>query len=372
MSFLRDCKDKPFESKGRMYFEGLKQRADNLKKYAWDEEEKPVNLSYNLYKTLLRLKELREVFYNHKITEPKNFQKDVDENDIRDAIRDKFLTIQEVSDEIEALENLVIQIMEKTLVHLLILPVMQETEFAKSDNDEYITDIYSSTLNLSVLENCEKYISILSDSKEKSKLLLSIENLKNKLLIPKSEKLTEEVELSDDDLSEEEVGIKDSYEWLDDDRKINITNKKKVDPIYSPILNHQSSIDLDDSLRWSQFPFEKSQIIPVIPEEKKHQEIIQPSNTVAHPYTIWYKLGVLLLSTILGAVAGLVVSVFFTAGFALPVAVSVGAVFGFLLGLKMLHSKENDRKNGFTRFKFSSNDTGNNISSKPLEVSHAI
>lgn len=371
MSFLRDCKEKPFESKGRIYFEGLKQRADNLKKYVIDETEKPINLSYNLYKTLLRLKELRAVFFSQAMPKPKHFLKDIDENDIRDAILDKCLTVKEISDEIEILENLVIKIMQKTLNHLQILPMMPDAEFDKSESDEYLTDIYSSTLNHSVLDNCEKYISILADSKEKSELLLSIEEMKNRLINLKLNPV-DEVELTDDDMSEIEMEGTDSHEWLEDDElKINNPEKKEFSPTDPSPLALNSSINFNDSLRWSQFPLEKSKLSPVIPEDKEMSIVMLPPVFITHPYTIWFKIGVILSSTVLSAAAGMVTSIFFTAGFAMPVAVTVGAILGFILGLKIIYSKENDLKPIFNKSLFSSSEIENKVSSESREVSHA-
>ncbi|HEX2549784.1 MAG TPA: hypothetical protein VHM20_08145, partial [Gammaproteobacteria bacterium] len=239
MSFLRDRKEKPFESKARMYFEGLRQRADNLKKYAQDDDEKPLILSYNLYKTLIRLKELRDVFFNNEtVIEPKSFLKDMDENDIRYAIREKLLTIREVSAEIEMLENIVIQIMHKTLVHLETLPLMREEEFAKSDNEEYLTDLYSSTLNQTVLANCEKYLLILTDSKEKNALLLSLQHLQNKFTIRENHSfnnIEEDVELTDDEMSDDEndPSLMDHDEFFEDrheEKQSNVLDEKEIPP----------------------------------------------------------------------------------------------------------------------------------------------
>jgi hypothetical protein len=376
MSFLRDRKEKPFESKARMYFEGLRQRADNLKKYAQDDDEKPLILSYNLYKTLIRLKELRDVFFNNEtVIEPKSFLKDMDENDIRYAIREKLLTIREVSAEIEMLENIVIQIMHKTLVHLETLPLMREEEFAKSDNEEYLTDLYSSTLNQTVLANCEKYLLILTDSKEKNALLLSLQHLQNKFTIRENHSfnnIEEDVELTDDEMSDDEndPSLMDHDEFFEDrheEKQSNVLDEKEIPPAgYSEILNQSSSINLDDSLRWSQFPLDKSKIS--VDEEKKHAPSPPRQPPPMANCTIWYKLGVLLSTTLLSALGGLVISLFFTGGFAVPVAVGVSACLGFMLGLKLIYSKQEQHKKIYQATTFSSENL-NNHSTPSIEAS---
>jgi len=178
MSFLRESRDIPHLSKGRMYFEGLCQRAERVKNLPQDINHR-LGLNYNIVCVLKRLEEIRKLFTNDVIT-LKPLLQDVHERDVLYAIRENKITLQEVSEQITSLQDCLIDRMEKCLIHLEILPIMDAKEFQISNNREYIQDMYISTLNDQALDNCLKDVSLLPESEKKTELMESIHHMKKK------------------------------------------------------------------------------------------------------------------------------------------------------------------------------------------------
>lgn len=327
MSFLRDRKDKSHLSKGRMYFDGLRQRAETVKNLPKDINHR-LGLNYNIICILERLERIRELFTNNETT-LKPLLKDVHESNVFIAIQENVITLQEVLDEITSLQNYLIETMKKCLIHIETLPFMDKEEFEKSDNIDYIHDIYISTLNELAVERCLKDVSLLAESKDKKELMESIQALQKRIAEYKEKKkLKSDDEDSDSDWTEDEF---ESDEEFAEFKEIDIHDDVPHDDI-SPI---PSPLPLE-------IKKENSPTLNSAPEQKSIED--KPILRKAEPppmqsYSIWCKLGTVLLTTASGIGIGIGIG-FRMGGWGVPIGIIVGAVIGFIAGLRLIWAKD--------------------------------
>jgi hypothetical protein len=324
------------------------------------------------------LKELHKIFFNHPpAVEPKFFLTELNEEEIRKATEEQTISLHELSKEIETLENILIQILQKTLIHLETLPIIEdEEEVNKSDNKDYLNDIYNSTLNNRELVNCENFIFLLTDSQDKAELQNTIKNLRQKIVDYQSKTIEEKeaMEFTDDEDEFSDSTIESSYSkgfFYDQiEKKVEEMDGKKT---FKDSVLKSTDLDMSNSV----FLESSYQDVPRSVAEVKPEPREQPNESATRlymidNYTIWFKIGIIFTNTILGALTGATVSIFFTATLAMPIAAGVGAFLGFLLGLRLIYSLGSANDKPHARKFFSNSDAPSRAIPEALMIANTM